>query len=122
MRNMAFSLTTKQFLNRTKTVTRRFGWKGLRPGDRFCAVEKCQGLKKGEHVRRLGVCEVVDVGREPLDEIGWRPGDVAREGFPELTPEEFVNFFCGHMHCTPDTIVTRIRFKRVPDAQGGDKA
>lgn len=35
MRNMSFALTTKQIINRTKTITRRFGWWFLRPGDKI---------------------------------------------------------------------------------------
>ena len=32
-RNMSFSMTTGPFRARTKTVTRRFGWWFLKPGD-----------------------------------------------------------------------------------------
>ena len=118
MRNMSFSLTTKAFLDGTKDVTRRLGWKFLQPGDRFCAVEKCMGLRKGEHVRRLGVCEVVSVTRERLCSIElYEQQELRREGFPDLTWREFIDFFCKHMRCTPDTIITRIEFKRVCDRQ-----
>ena len=34
-RNMSFSMITDQILCGTKTVTRRFGWWWLRPGDRL---------------------------------------------------------------------------------------
>ena len=54
MRNMSFSLTTNQILDRGKTVTRRLGWPFLRLGDIVMAVEKAQGLKKDELIRRLG--------------------------------------------------------------------
>jgi hypothetical protein len=64
MRLMSFSLTTPQILARTKTVTRRMGWTFLRPGDLVQAIEKGQGLKKGEHVKRLAVLRIVDVRRE----------------------------------------------------------
>lgn len=67
MRNMSFSLTTKQFIDGSKTVTRRLGWKFLKPGDRVMACEKCQGLKKGEKVKRLGEIEIINVTRERLD-------------------------------------------------------
>ena len=33
MRRMSFALTTDQILSQTKTVTRRFGWEKLKPGD-----------------------------------------------------------------------------------------
>lgn len=38
MRNMSFSMTTGQIINRTKTVTRRFGWWRLGPGEKVRAV------------------------------------------------------------------------------------
>lgn len=64
MRNMSFALTTDQFLAGTKTVTRRLGWKFLKPGDRVMACEKCMGLRKGEKIRRLGEIEIVSVKRD----------------------------------------------------------
>lgn len=38
-RNMSFALTTSQIRDRSKTVTRRFGWWFLVPGDQVWAVE-----------------------------------------------------------------------------------
>lgn len=111
MRNISFALTTEQFLDGSKTVTRRLGWISLKPGDTLCAVEKSQGLKKGEKVRKLGTILVVDVRREPLGEI--EHGDCDLEGFPEYDPYQFVYFFCEHNGCTPDAVITRIEFERV---------
>jgi len=109
MRNMSFMLTTPQVLARTKTVTRRCGWTFLKPGDRLQAIEKGQGLKKGETVRRLAVIRVVSVRREPLSAITHQ--DVLREGFHSWATTDFVSFFCGsHKGCTPTTVITRIEF------------
>lgn len=108
---MSFFLTTPQILAGTKTVTRRLGWAFLKPGERFCAVEKCQGLKAGEHVNRLAECEVVSVRRERLDAI--TAADVALEGFPDLTPEAFVDLFCRANRCESEIEVTRIEFRKV---------
>lgn len=115
MRHISFALTTSQLLARTKTVTRRIGWRTLPPaGTQLQAVRKSQGLKKGEHVERLHVIVVVDARRERLGrmlenrEYGLR--EVVLEGFPELTPEAFVTMFCAHNKCTPHTFVTRIEF------------
>ena len=36
MRNISFALTKQQFLDRTKTVTRRLGWKNLEVGTLLC--------------------------------------------------------------------------------------
>ena len=108
-RNISFAMTTPQVVARTKTVTRRFAWWGLKPGDVLCGVKKSMGLRKGEKVQRLGLIEVVDVRSEPLDAITAE--DVAREGFPEWTPEEFVDFIVTHYRCDRDKTVNRIEFK-----------
>ena len=114
MRLISFALTTPQFLNGSKTVTRRLGWANLRPGTHLMAVEKGQGIPKGGHVVRLGEIEVVSVRREFLFAIDDDPADCAREGFPAFTPVEFVAFFCKHNRCDVNTVVTRIEFRRMP--------
>jgi hypothetical protein len=115
MRNISFALTTPQFLARNKTVTRRNGWRKLKVGEVLCAVEKGQGLKRGEKVVRLGCIKVTDVRREPLrrllDDADYGSAEVGREAFPEQSPSEFVEFFCRtHLGCTPDSEVTRIKY------------
>lgn len=111
MRNISFMLTAEQFTNGTKDVTRRLRWLNLKPGDRLCGVLKSQGLKKGEKLHRLGVIEVVSKRRERLDAItGY---EVHREGFPLMTPAQFISMFCSHMKCEPSTIVTRIEFTHI---------
>jgi len=130
MRNMSFALTTAQFRNTRpgvwpaercagkhpcKWVTRRSGWRFLKPGDHVRAVEKSMGLGKGGKIRPLGVIEIVSVSREALNAIDRR--ECIAEGFPELTPNRFVAMFTGHMGGRPDQIVTRIEFKRLPGAE-----
>lgn len=115
MRNISFALTTDQIRARTKTVTRRLGWKTLRPGTLLRAVVKSRGLKPGETVQPLAVIRVVKVTREPLREIARHGDDPALEGYPQMTPEQFVAHFCGHMKVTPDTEVTRIEFEYVDE-------
>lgn len=119
MRNISFALTTPQFLDGSKDVTRHMGWLFLKPGDELCAVEKGQGLGKGVKVKRLGVIRVVDARQEPLcrltDDLDYGFLETRREGFPSPHPyeypSEFVRFFCnGHKGCTPDSIITRIEF------------
>jgi hypothetical protein len=110
---MSFSLTTPQFLDGSKDVTRRVGWRFLKVGDHLLAVEKAQGLKKGERQIALGEIVVTSVRREPLDYI--TPRDVRREGFPGKTCAWFVGMFCRANRCTPDTQVTRIEFKHVEE-------
>jgi hypothetical protein len=129
MRNISFSLTTSQFKARTKTVTRRLNWTwlveavakavstdGERP--RLMGCEKCMGRKAGEPLVRLGEIEVLWATREPLrrmiDEPEYGQRECIAEGFPDMTPEQFVAFFCkSHKGCTPDTVITRIQFRYV---------
>lgn len=112
MRNMSFSKTTQQMRDRTKTVTRRAGWNHLRVGHLLCACVKCQGLKKGEQLERIGILVVKQVWCEPLGFITQE--DVIREGFPGMTPAEFVEMFCRDIGGGPDQHVRRIEFAFVP--------
>ncbi len=115
---MSFALTTGQMRARTKTVTRRKGWANLKPGTLVQAVEKSQGLKKGEKVQRLGVIRIVDVRRESL--LAMTDDDAAREGFPDFTATEFCHVYCAHNGGNLDQIVTRIEFEHMVDEQGHD--
>jgi hypothetical protein len=121
MRNMSFALTTKQVRAQTKTVTRRLGWTFAKVGDLVQPVLKCQGLKPGEGVTKIGgPVRIVDVWRGPLNGLlgdDFASSDEAKlEGFPHLTSEEFVAMFCKHMRCTPEREVTRLEFEYVPEA------
>jgi hypothetical protein len=83
----------------------------------LCGIEKGQGLKKGERIKRLGQIQVVSSRREPLrrmtDDLEYGFQETVLEGFPELSPKQFVGYFCFIDHCTPDVIVNRIEFKRM---------
>jgi hypothetical protein len=106
---MAVSLTEPQVRQRAKTVTRRVGWRMLRPGDRLTLCRKVMGRRRGEPLERIATVTVVSVRREPLDAI--TAADVTAEGFPQMTPAEFVSFFCAtHRGCRPGTLVTRIEW------------
>lgn len=109
MRNMSFFHTKEQFIAQTKDVTRRVGWLNLKQGDILNGCEKRQGLKKGEEIVKLGRIRVTSVIRVRLNTI--TQSDVIREGFPDMTPAEFVVFFCAAMGVTPQQAVTRIAFQ-----------
>lgn len=111
MRNMSFSLTTPQFVAGTKDVTRRMGWKNLKPGDLVQAVEKGMGLKKGEKVKKLAVIRVISARREKLCYMDEE--DVAREGFPTWDTVDFVKMFMRANSCSADEIITRIEFEKI---------
>jgi hypothetical protein len=108
MRLMSFFLTQDQFRAKTKFETRRLGWKFARVGQKVGAVVKSMGRKRGEPLVHLGMIELLEVAREPLNAITQRGCDL--EGFPHLTPAKFVAMFCKHMRCLPTREVTRIRF------------
>lgn len=122
-RYISFMLTTPQIRARTKTVTRRLGWKALKPGTVLMGAEKCQGLGKGGKIKPLGLIRVVGVRQEQLrrmtDDLAYGFSDAVAEGFPGLigdapqdVPRYFVDFFCrSHKGCTPDSEVTRIQFE-----------
>lgn len=114
MRNMSFALTTQQVREKSKDVTRRLGWLHLKPGEVFQPVMKCMGLRPGEKIERIGGAVVtVSTRREPLrrmtDDQEYGRDECRREGFPHLSPAEFVTMFCAsHRGCTPESVVTRI--------------
>ena len=115
MRNMSFIHTKEQMRARTKTVTRRreHTWKFLKVGDQLQAVERTQGIPKGGHVVPLAVIEVVSVSVERLCFI--TQAEVNAEGFPEMTKEDFIEFFCRTFKCSPDAFVRRIEFKYIEE-------
>ena len=120
-RLMSVSLTADAVIQRRKTVTRRLGWRFLRPGDRLTLCRKVMGRKPGEPLERLADVEVTNVRREPLWDI--TDEDVAREAVnPEWfldryvdtglpTPSAWVEWFCDQMDVDPQTEVTRIEWR-----------
>ncbi len=108
-RNMSFAMTTEQIKNRTKTVTRRFGWWFLKAGDEVRGVEKSMGLQKGEKIKPLAMVRIVSTRAEPLNAI--TQDDVVREGFPDWTPEQFIQMLVDHYKIDPNKTVNRIEFE-----------
>lgn len=118
MANMSFMLTPHQFQDGSKDVTRRMGWKNIKIGAPHVGILKGQGLKKGEKITRLGAFIPIKSRWEPLrrmiDEPEYGKSEVIREGFPNLSPQDFVKMFCKtHKGCTPETLVNRIQFVKV---------
>ena len=118
VRRMAFSHTALQILERSKTVTRRTGWRHLKPGDLIQAVERTRGLKKGERVRELAVLRVVGVRVEPLSrlvtEARYAEDELPREGFPCWSRDEFVAMFLRVNRLKSAAVkVTRVEFDYV---------
>src|SRR5690349_11813554 len=103
MKLMSFALTTAAFRARTKRVTRRNGWLTAALGQRVMAVEKARGVPVAERVE-LGPIVFAKVRREPLRRMLDKPAygrrEVVLEGFPDLTPAEFVQMYCKANACT----------------------
>jgi hypothetical protein len=118
-KNISFAMTTKQIKKRSKTVTRRLGWKKAKAGDVLMACVKCMGLKLGERVEKLCKIRVVSVTQEPLlamiQDPEYGKAEAAKEGFPELDGQQFVEMFCRHMkpRAGHATVVTRIEFEYI---------
>lgn len=132
-RLMSVALTEDQVRARTKYRTRRLGWEHVKIGDELTLCRKVMGRRRRCHDPRhpghrgdlcdacdgtgwvvdplVRICDVVvvDVARCQLS-VRWGD-DPAAEGFPEWTYDEFVEFFCEHMRCTPDTVVTVITWR-----------
>ncbi len=110
---MSVSHTEGAVVARTKTVTRRLGWRFLKPGDRLTLCRKVMGRKPGEPLVRLAEVEIVGVRRERLDNI--TAGDIIREGF--ATPVGYVADRARFMDlfrdfgAGPATEVTRIEWR-----------
>lgn len=113
--NQSFMLTQKQYLAQTKTVTRRLGWAFAQVGDVVNGCEKCQGLKKGEKIVKMGQHQIIALRWERLDRMIDEPkygkSECVAEGFPDMTPHQFVEMFCKANKCLPETVAHRMEFK-----------
>jgi hypothetical protein len=115
-RLMSVAYTADAVIDRTKTVTRRLGWKDLKPGDKLWLCRKVMGRRKGEPLERLAHVEVLSVRRESLAELTERTTygrqEMAREGFPGMDPAEFIRtYFTDAQGIAPDAEVTRIKWR-----------
>lgn len=113
---MSFAATVEAVRSKTKCVTRRLGWTFLRPGDRVMAVVKSRGVSVRDRIE-LGVIEVVETGREPLECI--TTDEVHDEGFPGKSRGWFIESFCRLNGCSEEVDVTRIKFRYVSDLPEG---
>lgn len=112
-RNMSFAMTIDAMRNKSKTVTRRFGWWNLKPGNIVNAVEKSMGIKKGEKIKVIGQIRILATEPTALDEID--KADCTAEGFPNMAPAEFVSMLCDHYKIQSDKICNRIFFEHLGD-------
>lgn len=127
-RLMSVAFTEQAVRDRIKTVTRRKGWwkdkngrRLIQPGDRITLCRMVLGRKKGEPLERICDVEIVEVRREQFGLIYDEPDGVAREGFTDLSPAEFIKrFFAEAQGISPWCEITRIEWRYLDDqpAQG----
>lgn len=96
---MSFFHTIIQIRAGTKTETTRKGWEFLKPGDIVMACAKCQGLKKGEKIRRIRMIRIKKIEKIRNDIEYYKTENVKAEGFHRMEPYEFCYFIlyrkCG---------------------------
>lgn len=118
-RLMSFAMTTEQYKNRSKTVTRRWGWLHAKVGMEFSGVEKAMGLKKGEKIKHIGPGRIKNVRREPLDamikDIEYGREEMKKEGYPfgMTCPKEFVEKLAKSAGKKTSDLITRIEFEHI---------
>jgi len=110
-RNMSFAMTVDQVRNKTKTVTRRFGWDFLQPGDILHAVEKGMGIKKGEKIKRICKIRIIGFRKERLCDI--TQDDVIKEGFESWDEEDYINLITDQYNVKREVVMNRIEFEYV---------
>lgn len=115
--NMSFALTTSQMYACTKFCTSRNGWERAFVGQEVTAVEKGQGIPKGGHVVKIGPIRFLVVRFELLSRMITEPEygawKVVAEGFPQMTPAEFVDMYCRANACKPERVITHIEIKHL---------
>jgi hypothetical protein len=70
------------------------------------------GRKPDEPLVRIVDVEVLSARREPLRLVG-EPGELAREGFPDLTVTQFVGRYFHPQKIYLDDLVNRIEWRYV---------
>lgn len=120
-RYISFSMTTPQFIEKRKDVTRRYGWLNLKAGDVLIGVEKAMGLQKGEKIKKIRKIEILSVRREPLrammDDLDYGNDEMRREGYPFglKSPVIFCKTLANTSKKSVDDLITRIEFKHLED-------
>ena len=108
-RKMSFFMTQAQMRAKTKTVTRRLGWWFLNKGDIVDAVEKGQGLNKGE--KQVIICPIRIRSTRPETLSYITESEIDLEGFPDMTRAQFLHMFTRANKCRMATTVNRIEFE-----------
>jgi hypothetical protein len=113
MRRMSFPDTAAEVRERLQTVTRRPGWRFLKPGDLILAVEP----RSGAAAREIALLRIRRVSVEPLSrllEATYAEDELPREGLPCWSRDHFLaTFLRRHRLKSIEVDVTRIEFEYV---------
>lgn len=116
IRDISFSLTVRQVQSRAKIVTRRFGWWNLQPGTILNGVE--EGMQ-------ICTIRIISVRMEPLnfmlEDQRYGQRECTLEGFPEMSPDEYVRMRIKSHHVNENKICNRIYFEYLEDAENENK-
>ena len=114
---MSFPDTAAEVRERLQTVTRRPGWRFLKPGDLILAIEP----RTRARARELAVLRIRRVRVEPLSRLDiatYAEDELPREGLPCWSKDHFVaTFLRRHRLKSADVDVTRIEFEYVETRQ-----
>jgi hypothetical protein len=121
MRRMAFPDSASEVRERLQTVTRRPGWRFLKPNDLIQAIEFVSnetGTGGGSIARELAVLRVRSVRVEPLSRLvtdaTYAEDELPREGRPCWSRDHFIaTFLRRHRLSHVSVDVTRIEFEYV---------
>jgi hypothetical protein len=124
MRRMAFPDTASEVRERMQTVTRRPGWRFLKPGDLVLAIDSRphgHAASAGAAAHELAVLRIRDVRVEPLSRLAgdatYAEDELPREGLPCWSTDHFIaTFLRRHRLKSADVDITRIEFEHVEEA------
>lgn len=76
-------------------------------------VVKGRGIPKGGKIQKLHPFRITKKDREQLFQINLRTGDCAKEGFPQMTNDQFIDLYCKHNGGDEHQTITRIEFEHL---------
>lgn len=118
---ISFQWTAPQFRQGVKTVTRRF-WPTTYAKRFLTAMEKRELVGACDRAlfrggEPIGAVRIVSMQLEAVDRIVIEPeygrAEVAKEGFLDMAPEEFIRRFLSRAKARGDGMLWRVEFEKV---------
>ena len=88
-------------------MTRRHGWWKLKPGDILIACEKHLGMEGKECIQICRI-RIISTRTEQLCDVS--DADIIREGYDDLTKDQFISMCSTRWHIEPSANINRIEF------------